>query len=74
MNEPDPAPPTFEQALAELDRVVARLEGGDVGLEEAIALFERGQVHLRTCRERLALAQRRIEELTAEAPPAPPPF
>lgn len=75
MSEPDAAAPTFEQALAELDRVVARLESGEVGLEEAIALFEAGQGHLRACRERLALAQHRIEELTAEAPtPTPPPF
>lgn len=66
---------TFEEALAQLDRVVARLEAGDVGLEEAIRLFEEGQAHLRVCRERLALAQRRIEELTAEPPEtASPPF
>ncbi len=71
---------TFEQALARLDAVVARLEGGEVGLEEAVTLFEEGQRHLRTCRERLAVAQRRIEELTADgapgtaAPPEPGPF
>ncbi len=64
---------TFEQALARLDQVVARLEGGEVGLEEAVTLFEEGQRHLRACRERLAVAQRRIEELTAEGGPAAPP-
>ena len=57
---------------APLDEVVARLEGGEVGLEEAVALFEQGQGYLAACRERLAAAQRRIEELTAEGlPPAP---
>jgi exodeoxyribonuclease VII small subunit len=67
------APATFEEALRRLDEVVARLESGDVGLEEAVALFERGQGYLAVCRERLAAAQKRIEELTAEdAPPAPP--
>lgn len=81
---PAPEPASFEEALRQLDEVVARLESGDVGLEEAVALFERGQGHLRVCRERLAAAQRRIEELTAEdlGPPAegpgaaetPPPF
>jgi exodeoxyribonuclease VII small subunit len=73
---------TFEEALRRLDEVVARLESGEVGLEEAVALFERGQRYLAACRERLATAQRRIEELTAEdlpaeGPPgteAPPPF
>ena len=54
------------KALADLDRVVARLESGEVGLEEAVALFEEGQRHLRACRERLGVAQRRIEELTSE--------
>jgi len=74
--------PTFEGALAALDEVVRRLESGDVGLEEAVALFEEGQRHLAVCRERLAAAERRIEELTADelprdpgAPPeAEPPF
>lgn len=68
----DPGPPaTFEEALRLLDEVVARLESGDVGLEEAVALFERGQTYLAACRERLAAAQQRIEELTAEGgPPA----
>jgi exodeoxyribonuclease VII small subunit len=62
----------FEEALAALEEVVARLESGDVGLEEAVSLFERGQVLLARCRERLAAAQQRIEELTAaELPPDP---
>jgi exodeoxyribonuclease VII small subunit len=75
MDEPrdaTPAPATFEEALRRLDEVVARLESGDVGLEEAVALFERGQGYLAVCRERLAAAQKRIEELTAEAGPPPP--
>lgn len=72
--------PSFERALAELEAVVARLESGEVGLEEAVSLFERGQAHLAVCRERLAVAQRRIEELTSEDLPrgrdgeAAPPF
>lgn len=72
MSADDQAPVTFEEALRRLDEVVARLESGDVGLEEAVALFERGQGYLAACRERLALAQRRIEELTAEDLPATP--
>lgn len=60
----------FEAALARLDEVVARLEAGGVGLEEAVGLFERGQEYLAICRRRLAAAQRRIEELTAEELPA----
>jgi exodeoxyribonuclease VII small subunit len=63
---PAEPPPTFEEALRRLDEVVARLEGGEVGLEEAVALFEQGQGYLTACRERLAAAQKRIEELTAD--------
>ena len=65
-------PTTFEQALAQLDEVVARLEAGDVGLEEAVRLFEQGQALLAICRERLARAQQRIEELTAQGAPSEP--
>lgn len=63
----DNAELTFEQALARLDEVVARLESGDVGLEEAVGLFEEGQRYLALCTNRLALAQQRIEELTGPA-------
>lgn len=63
---------TFEQALAGLEEVVRRLEGGEVGLEEAVALFEEGQRFLAACRERLAVAQGRIDELTASELPAAP--
>lgn len=65
------APLSFEQALAALDEIVARLEGGEVGLEEAVGLFELGQRHLAACRERLDAAQARIDELTASDLPAP---
>lgn len=67
------APLSFEQALAGLDDVVARLESGEIGLEEAVTLFEQGQRYLAACRERLDVAQARIDELTAsELPTAPP--
>lgn len=67
--EPTPGA-TFEEALAGLESVVRRLEDGDVGLEEAVTLFEEGRRHLATCRERLAAAQARIDELTASELPA----
>ncbi len=62
---------SFEEALAGLDDVVARLEGGEIGLEEAVGLFEQGQRYLAMCRERLSAAQGRIDELTAAELPAP---
>lgn len=59
-------PVTFEVALAELDRVVALLESGEVGLEEAVRLFEEGRGYLDICRARLAACQARVEELVGD--------
>lgn len=66
--------PTFEESLAALEGVVARLESGEVGLEEALTLFEQGRSHLTRCRARLAAVQQRIDELTGEGrePESPP--
>ena len=54
---------TFEQAQAELERIVERLERGDVGLEELTSLWERGEELYRRCAAQLAEAQGKIEEL-----------
>lgn len=59
--------PTFEQARAELERIVAQLESGDAGLDDAISLWERGEELYRLCLAKLDTAQGRIDELT---PPA----
>ncbi|MBX3424307.1 MAG: exodeoxyribonuclease VII small subunit [Pirellulales bacterium] len=53
--------PSFEHALAELDQIVARLEGGQLGLEAALAQYELGVRRLQTCYRQLADAERRIE-------------
>ena len=70
MSGTEPTPTTFEAALAGLEAVVTQLERGEVGLEEAVRLFEDGQRFLAVCRERLAVAQARIDELTASELPA----
>ena len=54
---------SFEEAQAELERIVERLERGDVELEELTRLWERGEELYRRCAEQLAGAQGRIEEL-----------
>jgi exodeoxyribonuclease VII small subunit len=71
--------PTFEQAQAELERIVEQLERGQAPLEESIALWERGEELYRFCRSRLEAAEGRIEELgrrvdaqRQEAPSAEP--
>lgn len=54
---------SFEEAFKELDETVRRLEEGDLTLDEAIALFERGQALARHCGEKLDRAELRISQL-----------
>ena len=58
-----PTPPDFEQALAELERLVERLERGDLPLEEALKTFERGVTLTRHCQSALKDAQQKVEIL-----------
>ncbi len=53
----------FEQALAELEGLVARLERGDLPLDEALKTFERGVELTRLCQGSLKAAQQRVEIL-----------
>jgi exodeoxyribonuclease VII small subunit len=54
---------TFESSLASLEKIVRRLEQGDLSLEESLKLFEDGVKLSRECQERLSQAERRIEVL-----------
>lgn len=77
MPDPNAEQPTFEAALAELQRIVADLENGSVGLEESLARFERGVVLLKTCYATLEQAEQRIELLVgarADGTPVTQPF
>ncbi len=69
---PDPLP-DFESSLAELDAVVTRMERGDLALEEALGLYERGVELARACHARLEDAERRIEVLTERGDVRPAP-
>jgi exodeoxyribonuclease VII small subunit len=57
--------PDFEQSLAELEALVAKLEQGDVPLEEALQTFERGVALTRQCQSALRTAQQKVEVLLA---------
>lgn len=59
---------SFEELRRELEDIVTRLERGDVAVDDAIALFRRGEQLYKTCVERLQGAELRIEELTANVP------
>lgn len=53
----------FESSLAELEKIVAEMETGDLPLQHALALFERG-IHLsRYCQQQLSDAERKVELL-----------
>ena len=53
----------FEEALNKLEKVVSRLEKGDIPLEESLKLFEEGVRLSRFCNQRLDEAERRVEIL-----------
>jgi exodeoxyribonuclease VII small subunit len=55
--------PDFEQALAELESLVERLEHGDLPLDEALRAFERGVALTRHCQACLQAAQQKVEIL-----------
>jgi len=55
---------SFETALAELERIVAALEGGKAPLAESIAIYERGEALKRQCETLLKAAEARIEKIT----------
>lgn len=62
----------FEEAEKELALIVERLESGNVPLEDAVALWERGEELYRICREQLDAAQGKVEELAARVEGARP--
>ena len=64
--------PTFEDAQRELEQIVERLERGQAGLDEAIALWERGEELYKSCVGKLDSAQGKIEELAKRVESARP--
>jgi exodeoxyribonuclease VII small subunit len=58
---------SFEQAMAELEKVVGQLERGDVPLEESIALYQRGAELKAHCEARLKAAEEKVATLMLDA-------
>lgn len=58
---------SFEDALAELERIVRGLEGGQQKLEEAITAYERGALLRRHCEAKLAQAEARVQAIVERA-------
>lgn len=65
-------PATFEEAQAELEQIVTRLEQGQASLDEALALWERGEELYAFCRAKLDAAEGKVEELARRVKQPPP--
>jgi len=63
----DEKEPRFEEQLEQLEQIVGQLEDDEVGLEEALDLFERGMDLARTCRTRLEKVEQRVTQLMERA-------
>jgi len=61
--EQKPAAASFETGLQELEQIVKEMEGGDLPLERALELFEKGMRLSESCRKQLDEAETRIEML-----------
>ena len=58
---------SFEQALAELEQIVGRLESGQAPLDDSIRLYERGAALKAHCEARLEAARLKVEQIVQRA-------
>src|SRR2546423_13629762 len=68
---------SFEESLEELEKIVAELESGKLGLSDALERYEEGVKHLNGCQRLLQMAERKIELLSgvdADGNPITQPF
>jgi exodeoxyribonuclease VII small subunit len=76
-SEADCDAPSFEVSLGELESIVGELESGKLGLSDALARYEEGVSHLKSCHQLLERVERKIEILSgmdAEGNPITQPF
>jgi exodeoxyribonuclease VII small subunit len=57
---------TFEAALAELEKIVTRMESGELSLEQALATHKRGLELARFCQQQLEAAREQVKVLEGE--------
>ena len=63
---PDPKQMSFEKAVQELESIIERIEQGEVGLEQSLDEYRRGDTLIKRCRDILDVAEQQIEKLTQE--------
>ena len=71
MSEVAVAEMSFEQAMAELERVVGQLESAQVPLDQSIALYERGAELKKHCEQKLQQAEEKVAQITLGADGVP---
>lgn len=64
MPKKTPPPPSFEEALSELEDLVERMERGELSLEDSLHSFERGVELTRTCQQALKAVEQKVQILT----------
>jgi len=62
----EPGKLSFEAAVAELEKLVGRMESGDLSLEQALAAHKRGLELARYCQQKLEAAQQQVKVLEGE--------
>ena len=63
-------PKNFEDGLAELEQILSEIEGAEIGLEESLVKYERGNFLIAHCRTILNRAEKQIEQLSKGEPGA----
>ena len=66
MNAKSPKPESFEKSLESLEELVRELEAGEKGLEESLALFEKGVALAKDLSKRLEDAKTKVEQLSSD--------
>ena len=62
--KPQAPPKNFEEALKELEQILAEIEAGEIGLEQSLLKYERGNFLIQHCRGVLGAAEKQIEILS----------
>ncbi len=60
------ASPSFEESMAQLEKIVEEIASGSIGLEESLSRYEQGMQLVQRCKAVLERAEKRIEQLTAQ--------
>jgi len=60
-------PPKFEEAIEQLESIIAKIESGEIGLEESLSQYEGGMKLIMQCRKILDAAEQRIGRLGLDA-------